>query len=64
MICGKEGKKVYLCEKHLKFLSNKKEIKCPKCGHHWLYAGKSKHFITCPHCLTKIKFENVFNNSR
>jgi len=33
------------------------EIKCTnkKCNHVWNYKGKSKFYVTCPHCYRKVK---------
>ncbi len=28
---------------------------CNKCKHKWDYQGKSKVYITCPQCMSKIK---------
>jgi hypothetical protein len=32
--------------------------KCKKCGHEWDYKGKSKIYVTCPQCYSKIKINN------
>jgi len=30
------------------------KLKCSKCNHEWDYQGKSKFYVTCPHCYRKI----------
>jgi len=35
-----------------------KKLRCPKCKHEWDYKGKSKYYLTCPHCYKKIKVED------
>ena len=33
------------------------KLKCTnqKCNHEWDYKGKSKFYVTCPHCYNKFK---------
>ncbi len=31
-----------------------REISCNRCGHKWLYGGKSKFVCSCPKCRTSI----------
>lgn len=33
------------------------KMKCSKCKHEWNYKGKSKYYVTCPHCYRKIKIK-------
>lgn len=35
------------------------KLKCYKCSHQWTYKGYSKHYLTCPVCMSKIKFEKA-----
>ncbi len=35
------------------------KIKCDKCGHFWDYRGKSNYYVTCPHCLRKVKVKKA-----
>jgi len=35
------------------------KVKCPKCKHGWNYLGKSKYYITCPHCYKKINIKKI-----
>ncbi|MCD6571810.1 MAG: hypothetical protein J7K62_00885 [Thermoplasmata archaeon] len=30
------------------------KLRCPRCGHEWIYRGKSKYYATCPNCLNKV----------
>ena len=38
--------------------SNSMKIKCKKCEHEWEYKGKSKFYVTCPHCYNKINIQS------
>jgi hypothetical protein len=33
-----------------------------RCGHIWKYKGKSRKYITCPNCLTKIQLKKAEGN--
>lgn len=35
------------------------KLRCPKkdCNHEWDYKGKSRHYATCPRCLSKVKIQ-------
>ena len=42
----------------IKTMKKTKKLRCPKCKHEWDYKGKSKYYLTCPHCYKKIKVED------
>ena len=35
------------------------KMKCrnPRCNYVWDYKGRSKFYVTCPHCYNKVKIE-------
>lgn len=35
------------------------KIKCKKCGHEWEYKGKSKYYVTCPRCYSKVNTQKL-----
>jgi ribosomal protein S27E len=37
------------------------KIRCKKsgCEHEWEYKGKSKFYVTCPHCLRKLNIQKM-----
>jgi len=36
-----------------------KWVRCYKCGYRWLYKGKSKYYLTCPRCYTKLSLKKL-----
>jgi hypothetical protein len=35
------------------------KLDCYKCGYSWNYGGKSKHYVTCPTCMTKLSLNKI-----
>ncbi len=35
------------------------KVKCKRCLREWNYKGKSKYYITCPQCYSKINIRQV-----
>ena len=40
------------------------ELECPKCEHVWPYKGESLHYVTCPHCMRKVKLMDSINGHK
>jgi DNA-directed RNA polymerase subunit RPC12/RpoP len=45
-------------------MANKKKLKCYKCNHKWDSKTQSKHYVTCPSCMLKIKVDQAKENGK